>query len=107
MKDIFDSFKKLPDYQSVLLYPFIEDTNNKVATLGALWVDEAFRREGIATKLVEQIEEIARKKGCKEIYGYTYKENISVFFELVKTRNQFPEYISKDNKQFIFAEFFK
>lgn len=38
------------------------------AYIFALWVDPEHRREGIAKRLIETVEEIARRKGEKEIW---------------------------------------
>jgi ribosomal protein S18 acetylase RimI-like enzyme len=43
-----------------------------------LWVDLAYRRQGLATRLKRQVEEAARQRGIKLIYTHTEERNTHV-----------------------------
>lgn len=58
---------------------FCEDTESgfRYAELQDVYVEEAFRRQGVATKLYAYIEEKARQNGAKVIRAGTGRENMA------------------------------
>lgn len=49
--------------------------HNKTFWIDDIYINEKFRRKGIARKLIDQVEEEASKRGIKRIQGRIYKFN--------------------------------
>ena len=47
----------------------------KQLNIDAICVDEGYRRKGIGTKILESIKEIAKTKGCTDLYLTVNQEN--------------------------------
>jgi len=51
-----------------------------IGLVGSLWVDGPYRRQGLATKLLETVEKEMKENGCKEIYiYYVYDWSVEFF----------------------------
>lgn len=48
--------------------------------IDSLWVDTVFRKEGIGTKLLNEVEKIAIKRGCKLIHLDTFDFQAKDFY---------------------------
>lgn len=64
--------------------------------IDSLWVDMLFREEGLGTKLLNEIEQIAINKGCKLIHLYTFDFQAKDFYlkhgyEVFRVLNDCPE----------------
>jgi GNAT superfamily N-acetyltransferase len=53
----------------------------KVLRIHYLWVSDEYRKQGLGTKIINKIEELAKEKGCKNIHLDTFEFQAPRFYE--------------------------
>ncbi len=56
-------------------------TNSNWFYISDLWLNEAYRNDGIGSKLLSMIEDRAKKEGCEYIYTYTISYQAPNFYK--------------------------